>query len=284
MKKTDKNVIIFIIIAIVGVIIWTATEYRGALKERDEKIAQKESEDNTDKDTAPKTEDTQHHSDPIIPVMTAQELRQKMYAQTEELSIIDTRAQSAYDAGHIVGSVSVENMDRGTLGRTVVLVTQTGNEDTIMHLYRELADAKTVHNLAGGITQWQKDGHNLFSAQVVENFENRSKVRLVEPRDVHAMITQQNTQKKYLIIDTRRKGNYDNGHVQNAINIPLHQLEQRYREIPMGHDLYIYGADADTSFVAGVYLYNLRFMNVKTINGGFAAWKEYGYPIVQDAS
>jgi rhodanese-related sulfurtransferase len=69
--------------------------------------------------------------------------------------------------------------------------------------------------------------------------------------------------------------------VQGALNIPFAEIERRYKEIPIAKKIYVYSTDKNASFNAGVLLHDLGFIGAKTINGGFAAWTEYGYPTTQ---
>ena len=277
MKKTDQNIIMLTLICALAIIMWTFIQYSKSqesvenIEEIDEKTEESVQEEHL--------EETDRFTEEIIPHIAPSKLKQRMNAQ-EEITIIDMRSSSSYETGHIRGSFSADNIDPSTITREVILVTSTGNEDLIINKYRELSQTKTVKNLTGGINAWKKEGNSLISLKNTRNFTTSGKVHFIEPRDLSTIIESGQTN-EIIIIDTRRTGNYNNGHIQNAINIPLTEIEFRHNEIPRGKKIYVYGADDDASFQSGVILYDLQHIGVKTITGGFTAWQEYGYPITK---
>ena len=150
-----------------------------------------------------------------------------------------------------------------------------------MTQYRNLSNTNTVLNLTDGIDGWIENGLAIISLDIPQNFENISKIQFIEPRDLNAINTTPEQQEKNFILDTRRSGNYEKGHVPSAVNIPFNELEYRHKEIPITKKIYVYSTDDEASFRSGVLLYDLNFIGTKTIKGGFDAWKEYNYPIEQ---
>lgn len=279
MKKTDQNIIIAIIIGAVGVTTWTLVQYASSTEKTEEQNTPPTETATEQSRQQQKRQETMPVPEKIIPEISPSALSQKMDA--EDITIIDTRPAAAHEKGHIRGSVALENVDFSTTHRTIVFVTSSGNEDLLMGYYRDLAKTKTVYNLSGGIAQWQNDGRPLLSLMTTPTFATSGKVHFVEPRDVDDALRDSTRAKDLVVIDVRRSGNYAKGHIPTAINIPLTEIEMRYKEIPRTKKIYIYNTDENTSFYAGVLLYDLGYMNTKTIKGGFDAWQKYGYPVTQ---
>jgi len=53
-----------------------------------------------------------------------------------------------------------------------------------------------------------------------------------------------------MIIDVRSKKEYDNGHIDNAVNIPLDYLDKMYGRIPKDKEIIVYCRSGSRSMVA----------------------------------
>ena len=215
----------------------------------------------------------------LIPKISAHELN-LMINSPDALTIIDVRAREHYDNGHIKSSYHIDDTNTNIIADTVILITQNGNEDLIISLYRDFAVTKTVMHLEGGVNAWSNSGFNLIASNPVPDFSSSSKVHFIEPRNFDAIIRTPDTITSTIVIDTRRPGNFENGHVAHAINIPLAELEHRYKEISYTSKVLIYGANEESSFQSGLLLYELGIFNTSTMRGGFDAWTKYNYEVV----
>lgn len=286
MRQNDKNIAIAMIIILIAIIAWTywrLTSSQKKLLEQDH-IAQEASNATATEDDSTTSESSEiTQKEKIIPTMTAQDLHIATVSANRDIILIDTRPQEQYNANHIPGSYHIDTIDRSALSRTVVLISDSGNEDLIISLFRELSPSHEVRNLDGGIAEWKSRGFKLLSNTITPDFVSSTKVQFIEPRDLNTIL-QSPTQdiNDIIIIDTRRQGNFAAGHVAHAINIPLSDLEFRYREIPRQKKIFVYSANEESSFQSGVLLHDLDFLNIKTIKGGFAAWEQYGYPITTE--
>ena len=79
------------------------------------------------------------------------------------------------------------------------------------------------------------------------------------------------------IIDVRERGEFDNGHIKNAINIPLSELRERTNEIPKDKPVYLHCRTGQRSYNATLALQNLGFNNVYNITGSFLGLSFYEY-------
>jgi len=71
------------------------------------------------------------------------------------------------------------------------------------------------------------------------------------------------------IIDVREKLEYEQSHVNGAINIPLSELRERTDEIPTEKPLFLYCRSGARSYNAVLALQHLGFSNLYNISGGF---------------
>ncbi|AGF56624.1 NADPH-dependent 2,4-dienoyl-CoA reductase/sulfur reductase-like enzyme [Clostridium saccharoperbutylacetonicum] len=79
------------------------------------------------------------------------------------------------------------------------------------------------------------------------------------------------------IIDVRERGEYANGHIKNAVNIPLSELRQRVNEIPKEKPVYLHCRTGQRSYNATLALQNLGYNNVYNITGSFLGLSFYEY-------
>lgn len=79
------------------------------------------------------------------------------------------------------------------------------------------------------------------------------------------------------IVDVRERGEFANGHIVNAVNIPLSELRQRVNEIPKDKPVYLHCRTGQRSYNATLALQNLGFNNVYNITGSFLALSFYEY-------
>ena len=79
------------------------------------------------------------------------------------------------------------------------------------------------------------------------------------------------------IIDIREKHEYEKGHLNNAINIPLSQLRQRVDEIPKNRPVYLYCRSSQRSYIAIMALKQMGFENLYNISGSFLGISYYEY-------
>ena len=70
-------------------------------------------------------------------------------------------------------------------------------------------------------------------------------------------------------------------HISGAVNIPLSNLEQELSTLNHKNWIIVYSSapDIDTTVQAGIVLVQNGFSRVNSLGGGFANWKNLGYPI-----
>ncbi len=277
MNQKDKNILIVVIFIIIFLLAWTLTNYNSTKKESKQKEVLQLQLDAKEKKT--KESSSEQKSTNLVPTISITELNKRLLTD-DAIVIIDTRSIEAFNAGHMKNSLHISEFDTSRQHRTIIFVTENGDESEIIQYYRATSDTNKVYNLTGGFAAWKKSGGNVITLDIKRTFENQAKVHFIEPRDLNKLLMN-NENDKLVIIDTRRTGNYQKGHIKNAINIPFIEIERRYKEIPTAKKIYAYGADEEMSFDAGVLLYDLGFIGIKAVNGGFAAWKQYGYPITK---
>jgi len=85
----------------------------------------------------------------------------------------------------------------------------------------------------------------------------------------------------YLFVDVRTVSEYEDGHIEGAILIPLSEIGDRLFELPMDRPIVVYcnGSSCNRSGTAAVILLNNGFTEVYDLGGtGIIEWIEKNYP------
>ncbi len=98
-----------------------------------------------------------------------------------------------------------------------------------------------------------------------------------EFKQVPVYKTRELVESKAMIIDVREPDELKNGHIVNAINIPLSQLRERIYEIPKDKPVYLHCRSSQRSYNACRALQNEGYDNVYNISGSFLGISLYEY-------
>lgn len=84
-----------------------------------------------------------------------------------------------------------------------------------------------------------------------------------------------------LLLDVRTPAEFNNGHIKNAILIPVQELQKRVGELSeyKHHDILIYCATGNRSTVASKILVDNGFKRIINMRYGIYQWAKGGYPI-----
>jgi len=83
------------------------------------------------------------------------------------------------------------------------------------------------------------------------------------------------------VLDARRPDEFAAGHVEGAVNIPVHDLAKHIDQLPNDPDtlIVVYCRSGVRSMFATSALLVLGYNKVYNMPGGFLAWQDAGYPI-----
>ncbi len=84
-----------------------------------------------------------------------------------------------------------------------------------------------------------------------------------------------------VVLDVRRKSEYDTGHIYGAVWIPVAELESRINELEghKNHEIIVYCLSGGRSATASGILDSYNFTKVYNMLGGISEWQSAGYPV-----
>ena len=83
-----------------------------------------------------------------------------------------------------------------------------------------------------------------------------------------------------VILDVRTVSEFDSGHVEGAINIPVEELSKRLSELNSNDELLVYCRTGNRSTTAVGILKENGYNRIYHMNGGITAWRSAGFPII----
>ena len=78
--------------------------------------------------------------------------------------------------------------------------------------------------------------------------------------------------RKVQLIDVRESGDFENGHILGARNIPLSQMKSRLVEIRPDKPVYLYAQSEVVSGRAALFLKKKGYKELYQLKGGFKMW------------
>lgn len=203
-------------------------------------------------------------------------------SKNESIHFVDIRPRENFDLSHVIDSEWLGLPEiayySAPAGKLIIIV--YGEENTNDQL-REINALYTKKGfpfafLEGGIQGWVEQGGAVISEANPESFIDQTKVILIEPDKVGDL---QQSLVRSIIVDVRSDSEFAKSHIPGAINIPLARLEKERSNIPSIGSLFVYGAGETDSFQAGAKLFDMGYIGLRVISGGFAAWQEKELPI-----
>ena len=188
--------------------------------------------------------------------------------EEKDVIVLDTRNASEFPNGFIPGSISIGLDGRfaewaGSLlpfQQHILLVTEPGKEkETIVRLARVGFD-KMKGFLEGGFAAWKAAGKPIDMIIEVEADELAMDI----PHDP-----------QLVIVDVRKETEYAGGHIKQAINLPLDNLQDPAAlcDIDDSQNIYVHCAGGYRSVIAASIMKREGFHNVRNVIGGWNAIK-----------
>jgi phage shock protein E len=115
----------------------------------------------------------------------------------------------------------------------------------------------------------------IYTANILSDRDDYGDVSIQEARQLIE------EKKKLIIVDVRTIPEYNEGHIENSINIPVQELADRLDELHKNDELLIYCRTGNRSSTAVNILSDAGFTKIYHMHEGISIWIQQGYPIVQ---
>ena len=186
-----------------------------------------------------------------------------------DVLVLDTRTEAEFANGFIPGSLFIGLEGRfaewaGSLiqfHQPIVVVTDAGKEEeTIVRLARVGIDNVEGY-LEGGIKAWKRSGEKIDLIIQVEPDELAMDIPFDE---------------NLVIVDVRKENEFAEGHIKDALNLPLHEMTDpaQVAHLEEHQNIYIHCGSGYRSLIAASILKKHGYHNIRNVEGGWTKIKE----------
>ncbi len=204
----------------------------------------------------------------------------RMKSEDESIIILDSRNAIAFTDGFVPGSLFIGRdgnfvewaLDLLPPSVRIILIAETGKEAENINLLRGAGFTHIEGFLEGGFDAWKAAGEEIDMIINVDAAEMAMDI----PFDEHLVV-----------LDVRRPVEYAEGHVENAVNIPLSDLSDPGNLVQLEErdNLYIHCVRGYRSVIAASILKQQGYNNLRNISGGWEFIRHTkGIKIVKETS
>ncbi len=186
--------------------------------------------------------------------------------------LLDTREAAEFQGAHLRGALNIGLGGSyatwcGTIldpERSVVVIAEPGTELEAATRLGRIGFDSVAGYLDGGMQQLDR------APELIERVERITAGSLAE---------QLESDSPPVLLDVRTEREWDESHIDGALNLPLSQLEKHLDELSADRSLIAYCASGYRSGVAVSLLRREGLSDVVNLVGGFGAWQSAGLPL-----
>jgi glyoxylase-like metal-dependent hydrolase (beta-lactamase superfamily II) len=195
----------------------------------------------------------------------------KEMIEKEDVAVVDSRSYLAFGGQHIPGSWSLDiNGNLPTFAgwvlptdKDLLVVSDTFSdaEETNVWL-RRVGQDRIVGYLDGGMAGWVTKGYKTSS------------VTQISAEDLHDRVT---GSEKFVLLDVRAPLEFEDSHIEKAINIPVADLRERHTELHKEDTIIMICSSGNRSSLGVSILSQHGFKNLYNVAGGITGYSVAGY-------
>jgi hydroxyacylglutathione hydrolase len=184
-------------------------------------------------------------------------------------TILDTRKADDFEKGFVPGSINIGLNGQfavwvGTLidiKKKIVLVTEPGKEEESVLRLARVGYENVLGYLQGGVEGWPSKLSTIRSIQATE---------LNRIADV-------------TVLDVRKPGEWNSGHLRNAMFLPLSGFPENFKSLDPSKPYVVHCGGGYRSMTAISIMKNYGFNDLINVYGGFGAMEKAGLPLSTEA-
>lgn len=192
-------------------------------------------------------------------------------SEIKSQKIIDTRLPDLFERGFIPGSINISL--KASFKDRMSHYFPDKKEEMIIVADQETEVNEILTDLGYSHFKFLKNGYQAYK-------ESNLPIDVVVSISTEEFELDLNYNEEF-VLDVRTSEQYQTGHVIEAVNIPLIELENRLNELPKDKSIYVYCNGGNSSMVACSILRKNKFNLVKNIYGGLNAIKQTKVPVIK---
>jgi hydroxyacylglutathione hydrolase len=187
--------------------------------------------------------------------------------------VLDLRDAAEFGEGHVPGALNVW-MDSPQFAERVAGMVPAGAPLLLLGTPSDLDRAVTalsrvgIDDIAGflqwGMVEWRSEGFPIETAPQIT---------------VHDLADWRERGRDVVIVDVREPSEWDDGHIEGALHLPMFEALARRAEIPAGRPVAVVCAGGLRSSTVLSALQRHGVTDLHNVTGGMAAWVKAGYGV-----
>jgi rhodanese-related sulfurtransferase len=187
------------------------------------------------------------------------------------VAVLDVRSSTAFASLHIPGAWHLDlNGNFPTFAgwvlpvdKEILVVADDYGDAIAANLWaRRVGMDRIVGYLYGGMTAWTTAGLRT------------SDIHLVSAEELHDRVTGTSN---LVLVDVRAPLEFEDGHIEGAVNIPAPDLRTRHTELDPDKPTFVVCSSGNRSSLAASILKQHGFKEVHNVAGGMTGYSEAGY-------
>ena len=176
--------------------------------------------------------------------------------------VLDTRDAETFSKGFVPNSINIGIEGNfamwvgemvADIKQPILLITETGKEEEAIIRLSRVGYDNTIGYLESGFEAWKNAGKEVDT------------VNRISAEEFAAQYSS-----NPMVIDVRKKSEFDSEHVVGAVNIPLNEINKHLAEIPKDKPFVLHCAGGYRSMIAAAMLKQRGWENFVDVRGGFA--------------
>jgi hydroxyacylglutathione hydrolase len=203
-----------------------------------------------------------------------QELRPAQFVERmadPDVVVVDVRSYTSFASLHIPGAWHLDlNGNFPTfagwvlpIDKDILLVADDYGDAVTANLWaRRVGMDRITGYLYGGMVAWAMGG------------QRTADVHLVSAEELHDRVT---SGSNMVLVDVRAPLEFEDSHIQGAVNIPAPDLRTRYKDLDPDKPTFVICSSGNRSSLAASILKQHGFKEVHNVAGGLTGYSEPGY-------
>lgn len=180
--------------------------------------------------------------------------------------VLDTRSGASFIQGHVPNAIFI-GIDGGfapwvgalitDINTPIMFIADEGREEEVITRLSRVGYDNTIGFLSGGIEAWKKAGKEITTVKSVSAQQFLDE--LATSQDV--------------VLDVRKPGEFDGGHLDGAINLPLDFINEQMNQVEKETPAFVHCAGGYRSLIYISILQARGYNNLVNVEGGWGAIK-----------
>lgn len=205
---------------------------------------------------------------------------EKLLNEGKNILVIDVRSDNEYEKGHLINAINIPYDDdfkselreiKDYKDKTILVYCKTGNRSEKAAVKLVDNGFKNIKNATEGIDEYN------YKLVKVNNITGKEAEEIIRDAN-NDKVDYSDSYDDIVIIDVRDEKDFKNGHIENAINIPIKNFDTKINELNKSIETIVYGSRGKISAQVAEKLVENKFDDVSNVAEGTS---EYNFKLIK---